>query len=370
MFQKLKSFPKTFFKSHQNKSFSSMYSLHNSYTSEHGQGGTLQMSLENRMYDLKLETIWEDYTEMETWKKPSQQDLFLVSKTEGLLNNIFFISDENYKKIPDEIPEKYQIKVKLPEYYSYKIRVNGSIEHMKGYIDAKTYGNVDINILSNDGEILLNKLKSETCKLQNTDGKIQISSSLEVQNADIISENGEISIKKLGLTQKGYIFNVKGNISIGSVYGLVTKDKIQENLEIGDIGTEIHKTNFLSINSIHSNVKIGNVQGNLIVQCVNGNIDIKLCDSNQIFLENEKGSINLNLINLRENSLIKMNEKGDFTLNVSSHYKGNIYLIDYKSFWRGEKKNKEVPTLFIKGKISDKNISLNTKNDVYNFLKK
>ena len=90
----------------------------NSYKCEYGQGGTLQMSLENRRYDLKLETLWEDYTEVETWKKPDQQDLYFLSKNEGLKNNVFKISDENYQSNFEELQEsnKYLIKAKLPEY--------------------------------------------------------------------------------------------------------------------------------------------------------------------------------------------------------------------------------------------------------------
>ncbi len=352
---------------------SSGFVMLNSYKCDYGQGGTLQMSLENRRYDLKLETFWEDYTEVETWKKPDQHDLYFLNKNEGLKNNIFHISDENYQSNIEELQEsnKYLIKAKLPEYYSYKIRVNGSLEHLKGYVDAKTYGNVDINTSMNlKGEILLNKVKSEACSLQTMNGKITIKSSLDAKNADITTGEGDISIKKLGITGKSHIFSKKGNITIGSIYCTPQKnEKNAKQIELNDIGTEIHKLNFVSVNSIDSNISIGNIQGNLIVQCIQGNMDIKRCDGNMIMLENEKGAIRINLINLKENSLIQIKEKGQLSLNVSSEFEGNIYLVNKGMFWREENEKKGVPTLFIVGKITDTSICVSKNNDLLNYLK-
>ena len=182
------------------RNFTTGYNLLNSYKCDYGQGGALQMCLENRLYNLQLETIWDDFTEVETWKKPDQQDLYFVTKNDGAKNSIFHISDENYKAKSEDLVEnnKYQIKVKLPEYYSYKLKVNGSVEHKKGYVDAKTYGTVEINTILDQGDIILNKIKSEICNLQSTNGKIHILSGLEAQLANITTESGEIFIKKLG----------------------------------------------------------------------------------------------------------------------------------------------------------------------------
>ena len=319
---------------------------------------------------MQLETIWDDFTEVETWKKPDQQDLYFVTKNDGAKNSIFHISDENYKAKSEDLVEnnKYQIKVKLPEYYSYKLKVNGSVEHKKGYVDAKTYGNVEINTILDQGDIILNKIKSEICNLQSTNGKIHILSGLEAQLANITTESGEIFIKKLGLTAKGHIFSKKGNITINSLYGVPHTEHIKEQAELNEIPTEIHKSNFLSINSVNSNVSIGSAHGNLVIQCLEGNMEIKRCDANQLLLENEKGAIKINLINLRQSSLIKLKDNGDLSLSVGPNFEGNIYFVDSNTFWREENKKPGVPTLYIKGKVSETTI-FNSNNDVYSFLR-
>lgn len=353
------------------KNFCSSYKLLNSYKCDYGQGGTLQLKLENRLYDLKLETIWEDFTEVETWKKPEQQELHFLTKNEGPKLDIFQISDGNYKSKSEDLAEsnKYEVNVKLPEYYSYKIKVNGSVQHKRGAVDPKTYGNVEITTILDKGDILLSKVKSELCNLQSTNGKIHVSSALEAQKANISTDSGDIFIKKMGLTGKGHIFSQSGNITISSLYGAPQNEPITEQMEINEIPTEIHKSNFLSINSMSSNVSIGNVHGNLIVNCIEGNIEIKRCDANQLLLENEKGGIHINIINLKQNSLIKVGNNGDLRVSLSPTFEGNVFLIDTNCFWGEENQKQGVPTLYIKGKISEKAINLKAKNDIYNFLK-
>lgn len=345
------------------------YSIFNSYKCDYGQGGTLNLSLQNHLYDMKLETIWDDYTEIQTWKKPDQPELNFLTGNTGLKNSVFHISDENYKPKSIKENDNYEIKIKLPEYYSYNILLNGSLEHLKGYVDAKTYGNVVIKSILEKGEIILNKIKSETCSLQTLTGKIDILSSLEAQNANISTDKGEINIKKLGLTSKGYLFSSYGNITIGSIYGDVKKEKNTEQIDYDEVSSYIHKSNFLSINTLKSNIKIGNAHGNLIVQCIEGNIDIKRFDGNQLLLENEKGDIKINIVRLKENSVIKLNDEGQLHLNISSLFEGNIFFIDHNAFWKEKPKKEGVPTIFIKGKISDKNLTFNEKNDILSFLK-
>lgn len=343
------------------------YNIQNSYRSDFGQGGTIQMSLTNRIYTLKLETIWDDYTEVETWKKPNQQELFFETRNEGAKNEVFLISDANYSK---ENSEKYYLKVKIPEYFSYKFNVMGSVEHIKGFIDSKTYGNVEILTGLDTGYVNLSKIKSESCKLQSVNGKIQIFSSLEAQNANISTNNGEIQIKKLGITNKGYIFSNTGDINIASIYGIGKRQQPFEQVEYNEIPTEIHKNAFLSINNIKSNISLGNVHGNLIVQSIEGKISINRCDCNQILLESEKGTIYMNLNSISENSIIKINKENQLHLEISPLFNGNIFFVNSNTFWKTQNKNPKVPTLFIKGEATEKNIKINTKNDIYNFLKK
>ena len=133
-----------------------------------GQGLHLAINLTKRLYNLKVETIWEDYALLE------------VEGLTGTKN--YILSEEGLKGVIDDSEleenrsEKIEMVLRVPEYSSYDTKIFGSISHISTFIDSKMRGpRLSIDILSEDSLVSLKYLQTDEANIRNPNGKVEIS---------------------------------------------------------------------------------------------------------------------------------------------------------------------------------------------------
>lgn len=328
-----------------------------SFKTSYGQAGTMNLTLTENDYRIKMETIWEDYSSIDFFPQNKGDKHFYIDFSEsGESNRVASLSD-----FPDEAGKSRflcDVSLKIPEYYSYNMKIRGDLEHIRTFIDPKTYGDVNIETISEKGKILLAKVKSENLFLKAIDGEITAKSGLEGQNLGIFTKNSPISIKKLGITRKGRINSEGGSISIPSLFSNVSsmKPKVEHfkpgnSFSFDDFKSEFLKKNFEMENTLiqaeDSQISIKNVHGSLGVQITkNGRIRIERSNSSFLYLEG--GSIDVGIESITSDSIIVLNGEKNNKIQLDSRFGGNIYLVDAGEYWRESYRSGE-PTIFISG---------------------
>lgn len=119
-----------------------------------GQGGELQFDLTNRNYSISIETIWEDYSSLEIQGLTGASN-FTLYEQEG----VSYFRDED---LQSNLKENIEVKLKIPEDYTIRGKVNGNIAHGSGPVGKKMRSKpFALELLGNNRELTLGDLKSE-----------------------------------------------------------------------------------------------------------------------------------------------------------------------------------------------------------------
>ena len=333
------------------KKFKSFCSFYNSF----GQGGLLKFKLlKNLNYKLNFVTIWEDFT---TVNFPKEINLFTENKNEN--DKLFEITDgNNLKKLKnnEKIISKEEIIIKalIPEYFSYEVIINGSIDYLiEKNIDSKIYGDILCKIIKENSYFKANKIKSENCEIETINGEIKINKYLEAFKTEVISNNGNIIIKKLGTSYSGKIISCLGNIKIDSIYSNYSKKSgltffLEEN-EKNFLKNFNELINFRNeIISEKGEILIKNSHGNLKINIKEGRISIENSECQSLFVIINKGIFELGIENICDESFIELGKDAKLILSLKKTLGFNICFSDSKKFFN-DIYNVQKPTLIIKG---------------------
>ncbi|CAD8139121.1 unnamed protein product [Paramecium octaurelia] len=267
------------------------------FKSLYGQAGTVSFKLLNGQHKVTLQTHWEDNCEY--YCQPETGFLFDEEKDQSQISNV----DNG----------KYQIKINMPEYYNYNGIINGDLQHISAGIDAKLYGNIDIDLT---GDFLSQKIKSEICRIKAN--SLQVNSALETQFGELWIKNN-VTIKKLLISkvanlhqengdckiQAGYVQNLQKN------YPILQKFQFLENIE---------QNNHFSIQSQAKNFNIGTFSGRLKCNLKAESFFIKSLSG--LFYINQSKNVELGITNEQNQGFIKAN---NIILNVYDKLKFNIF---------------------------------------------
>ena len=94
-----------------------------------GQGGELHLHLTKREYAITVETIWEDYSLLDLEGLSGARNFTLFEE-----GGVSYFED---KELEGKESEVIRAKLKIPEDYTLKGLVNGSVEHVASSIGKK-----------------------------------------------------------------------------------------------------------------------------------------------------------------------------------------------------------------------------------------
>ncbi|CAD8061370.1 unnamed protein product [Paramecium sonneborni] len=267
------------------------------FKSLYGQAGTVNFKLINGKHQVILQTHWEDNCE------------YYCDPETG-----FLFEDQNDQSQISNIEEgKYQTKINIPEYYNYNGIINGDLQHISSGIDAKLYGNIDIDLT---GNFLSQKIKSEHCKIKAN--SLAINSTLETQFGELTIKN-DVIIKKLLISKMANLYQENGDCKIqaGYVqniqkkYPILSKFQFLENIE---------QNNHLYISSTANTFNIGTFSGRLKCNLKAQSFFIKSLSG--LFYLNQAKKIELGITNEQNQGFIKADH---IILNIYDKLKFNIF---------------------------------------------
>ncbi|CAD8135385.1 unnamed protein product [Paramecium pentaurelia] len=157
----------------------------------------------DKQHKVTLQTHWEDNCEY--YCQPETGFLFEDQKDQSQISNV-----EN---------GNYQTKINIPEYYNYNGIINGDLQHISTGIDAKLYGNIDIDL---SGDFSSQKIKSEICRVKANN--LEINSALETQFGQLQIKNN-VTIKKLLISKVTNLY--QENVKFKQVMYKICKKIIQ-----------------------------------------------------------------------------------------------------------------------------------------------
>ena len=176
---------------------------------EYGQNSVIHLTSKNRPLDVKIETLWDDWTEVEV-----DEHQVLVSD-EG--QEVFLNASEStdHHSLP--------VHLKVPEHSGLKISsAGGSIEHINTpTIDGKLKGDFHIKHTGKSAtdHIKLRSLQSEDCQISLQNANLIFKSGFQVKQGFLKkTEPGEINYSMLGVAEH-YSIDIRNcNLNCKSVY--------------------------------------------------------------------------------------------------------------------------------------------------------
>ncbi|CAD8139825.1 unnamed protein product [Paramecium pentaurelia] len=267
------------------------------FKSLYGQAGTVSFKLLNGQHQVTLQTHWEDNCEY--YCQPETGFLFEDQKDKSEISNI----EEG----------KYQTKINIPEYYNYNGIINGDLQHISANIDAKLYGNIDIDL---SGDFQSQKIKSEICRIKANN--LKINSALETQFGELSIKNN-VTIKKLLISKVTNLYQENGECKIQAGY----VQNIQQNtpiLQKSQFLENIEQNNHFFISSQAKNFNIGTFSGRLKCNLNAQSFFIKSMSG--LFYINQAKNLELGITNQYNQGFIKAD---NIKLNIYEKLNFNIF---------------------------------------------
>jgi len=343
---------------------------------QYGQAGTLHTNLQYNKIKIHLKTIWEDYALLK-----------LYSQSKDLGNKLSFREEENNCYLEDTEPSQDQkeayLLAEIPEYYSLDIKNRDSVGFVKGDVSSKLFGNANLELTDPGNEFQASKIKSEYFDVKINKGAFKISSFLESAQFNLNCHEGNLDIKRLGLSGTGEFQVEKGTLNIGSLYcGYhfaqkgedaearsinISNDMKSIEEMINDLRERIKQTQHTKIVGQDINVNITHLQGNTIIESEAGNYNLPNLESELLVLKLTKGEIKLTLSKLRSEGIIYLKD-GTLNLGIDPNTRINIYLSKEQRFI-GKGFESGLPILVVHIENGKLNLEEAKKRDIFAELK-